>query len=363
MSNLRVLVVNDFSSGAFLFQKYLKSKVSVIYFGNDPVISPTRDPLYFERRDIPSQVSRLRELASLFDVFVCFGWIASAICYLANVNYIMYFVDSYIEPKDRIRKKMFFIKRHLVLDLFADAVMHASKIVTVVPKDVRTLRKYHDDVTLVLPMVDPQMFNLGAGRINLGESKFAFFSPGRIDKGKNQHLIWDSIRLTSSDFVVVQPDWGSGPYYEELMSNRPDKVKIIPKIKREQISAYYASSDAVLGQISLTTCGSVEREAALCGKAVFCYAPDCFTASDPFYKGNLAAEEIAKYIDRMVTDEKFRTELADSQHKWITENFDNNKIAEKWEAILQDSVSKNLRYRTKSRYLRGLELIHRLTGS
>jgi glycosyltransferase involved in cell wall biosynthesis len=356
MNGLRVLVVNDYSSGAFLFQKYLKSKVNVIYFNSETVISTTKDPLYFEKKDLSYQVNKIRELSKEFDVFVCFGWIAAAICYLANVKYIMYFVDSYIAPADRIRKQMFFAKAKIVSDLFAEAVKYASKVVTAIPRDVTELRKYHHDVSLVLPMVDPQMFSPTVQKINLGESKFTFLSPQRIDKTKNHDVLWESVGLTKSDFIVHQTDWGAGQHYDEVLSKKPNKVKLIPKIRRDLLPSYYVSADALLGQISFTTCGSIEREAAMCGLPIFCYAADNFTSSDPFYKGRLEPTEIAAYIDKIVEDKNFRNELAATQHRWMNENFDNNKIAQFWEEILESAVSGASSYRPKSQFTAGLKL-------
>jgi hypothetical protein len=362
MNGLRVLVVNDYSSGAFLFQKYLRFEVKVIYFNTEAVISTTKDPLYFEKKGLAYQVSRIRELSKDFDVFICFGWIAAAICYLANVNYVMYFVDSYIEPKDRIRKRMSFAKTKMVSDLFAAAIENASKLVTAIPRDVPLLRKYHPDVSLVLPMVDPHMFNPNVGKIDLGQSKtFTFLSPQRIDEVKNHRLLWNSVRLTKSHFVVLQTDWGAGPYYQDTLSYKPEKVKLIPKIPRDLLPSYYVSADALLGQISFTTCGSVEREAALCHLPIFCYARDYFTKSDPFYKGKVEPLEIAKYLDRIVEDKDFREDLASEQHRWMIENFDNNKIARVWEGILENAVAAGHTYRPKAKFSVGVKLLNMLS--
>jgi hypothetical protein len=356
MTGLKILVVNDYSSGAFLFQKYLKSKVQVIYFHKEQVISTTTDPLYFERKDLAYQVNKIKQLSKEFDVFVCFGWIAASLCYLANVNYIMYVVDSYIEPKDRIRKKMFFAKQKLVSDLFAEAIKNATKVVTAIPRDVDKLKTYHHDVARVLPMVDPHMFNTSIDKIDLGQSKFTFISPQRIDKSKNHGLLWDSVELTTSDFVVLQTAWGSGPYYQEILSNKPEKVKLIPKISRELLPSYYVSADALLGQISFTTCGSIEREAALCALPIFCYADDSFTESDPFYRGKLEPAEIAKYLDRIVLDKAFRQELTTKQYRWITENFDNDEIALFWEKAFENALKVPHEYKPKARFTTGLKL-------
>jgi hypothetical protein len=350
MSNLKILVVNDFASNGFLFQRHLKSKVNVIYFNDNDVISPTRDPIYFDEKNILYQAGKIKQLSKQYDFFISFGWTAAALCYLANVNYLMYFVDSYIEPKDRIRKKMSFLKRKFLSELFEDAVRNATCVVTGVAHDIVTLKKYNPNAKLMQVLVDKQMFNPDVGKIDLGESKFTFFSPARIEEDKGQLLLWDSIRISKSDFVVLQTDWGSGPYYEKAIANRPEKVKIIPKIRRDRMPSYYVSADALLGQISKTSTGGIEREAALCRIPIFCYAPFGFGAEGPFYKGPINPSDIANYLDMMVEDKVFREDLAKRQYEWATRIHDNTKTVEEWESIFEESVRIRSRYRTKKRY-------------
>jgi hypothetical protein len=81
-------------------------------------------------------------------------------------------------------------------------------------------------------------------------------------------------------------------------------------MKREDMPSYLVSIDALLDQISLTVCGSSEREAALCNKPVFCYSPENYSENDPFYKESNDPKDIAAYIDKIVLDKDFREQLA-----------------------------------------------------
>jgi glycosyltransferase involved in cell wall biosynthesis len=205
------------------------------------------------------------------------------------------------------------------------------------PNNASILRNYRSDIEMIFPMIDPQMFNTNVKKIDLSENKFVFLSPQRIEKDKGQLVMWDALNYTKSDFVVLQTDWGTGKYYEQAILNKPKKVKIIPKIPRENIPSYYVSSDALLGQISPTTCGGVEREAILCGVPVFCY-PQCgFTDDDPFYKKSSNSRDIAEYIDKIVEDRNFREELKNRQRLWITKEFDNGSLSLKLGKILLDA--------------------------
>ena len=289
-------------------------------------------------------------LSKYYDVFLCFGWPAAAICYLANVNYVMYFVDSYIDPEYRIRKKVSFIKKYILNQIYKDALRGAGLTIAAVPYDAKIVRKYRKDTRIIFTMIDPDMFNPDVKKKQLNQNKFVFFSPQRIDPDKNTEIMWKAIKLTKSDFVVLQTDWGSGDYYDKMIATKPEKVKIIPRIKRQEIAHYYVSVDALLGQIGMTTCGSVEREAALCKIPIFCYAPFSFAEDDPFYKKNKNPEEIAEYIDKIVTNKEFREKLSTTQNEWVRKTFDNNKLANQWMDVFEEIINKKRIYKTKLQY-------------
>ena len=300
---MRVLVVHDSSSFAFILQKYFPGEVSAIYFTKYRTTSEVINSKFFVTGDgLYAQVEQIKKLSKDYDVFLCFGWLAASICYLAEVKYAMYFVDSYIDPEYRIRKNVSFFKKIFLDNLYKDALESASAVVAALPYDVKILKKYRSDTKTIFHLIDNNMFNSNVEKIELKKDRFVFFSPQRIDPIKGHDTLWEALRLTRSNFVVLQTDWGTGDYYEKIKRTKPSMVKLIPKIKRENISSYFISADALLGQISPTSCGSIEREAALCNKPVFCHAPESFSENDPFYKENRNPKDIAAYIDRIVTD-------------------------------------------------------------
>ena len=106
---MRVLVVHDSSSFAFILQKYFPGEVSAIYFTEYKTTSEVINPKFFVTGGgLYAQIEQIKKLSRDYDVFLCFGWLAALICYLAEVKYAMYFVDSYIDPEYRIRKNVSF---------------------------------------------------------------------------------------------------------------------------------------------------------------------------------------------------------------------------------------------------------------
>ncbi len=351
MNRLKILFVNDFASTAFLFEKYVPCEVDAIYFRDHPSISTVKNKIYF-KGNLNSWVKQIKGLSKKYDLFVCLGWWPSAaVCYLAGVNYIMYFVNSLIEPEDRFRRKIPSYQKSILLEIFKEALDHSNKVVAGGVHNTELLKKYRPDVRQIFSFIDPQMFNPDARKIDLGLQKFTFLSPQRIEEGKGQLLLWEAVKMTKSDFVVLQTDWGDDKYYEEAISKKPEKVKIIPKIRRDDMPSHYVSVDALLGQISQDHSSSIEREAALCGIPIFCYISMALTDDEPFYRESKKPEEIAKYIDRIVQDRKFREKLATQQREWVLKVFDNKKNAQKWESLFEEAVKQKRSYRVKTKYL------------
>ncbi|MGC1709890.1 MAG: glycosyltransferase, partial [Nitrosotalea sp.] len=308
---MKVLVVHDSSSFAFILQHYFPGEVNAIYFSEHVVISQVKNPKFFTKgKGLYAQIQQIKKLSKEYDVFLCFGWLAASICYLAEVKYVMYFVDAYIDPEYRIRKNVSLLKKMLLDNLYKDTLEYAPAVVGALPHDVKILQKYRQDAKTIFQLIDNEMFNPNVKKIELKKDRFIFLSPQRIDPVKGHDILWKALRLTKSDFVVLQTDWGTGEYYEKILHTKPSMVEIIPKIKREDIPSYFISSDALLGQISPTSCGSIERESALCNKPVFCCAPESFSENDPFYKESNDPKEIAAYIDKIVLDKEFREQLA-----------------------------------------------------
>jgi len=357
MDKLKILFVHDSSSNAFLFQKFFPGHIDAIYFSSHDVISQVKNPLFFVKDGIESQINQVKKLAKEYDVLLCYGWPAAAICYLAEVNYGMVFFDAYIDPEYRIRKKVSPIKELILQDIYKNALECATFAVAGLPHDAEILKKYRKDTKIIFQLIDEEMFHPNVKKIGLEKEKFMFFSPQRIDPDKRQHIMWDAIRLTKSDFIVLQTDWGIGEYYEKMIETKPEKVKIIPKIKRENMVNYFVSVDALLGQISKTSVGSIEREAALCNIPVFCYAPDSFSDNDPIYKESLEPEKIAKYIDKIVQDKDFREKLKKTQNEWVKKTFNNTNGIRQWNQIFENAANNKKIYKTKSYHKSLINLI------
>ena len=351
------MYVHDSSSMAFIAQRYFPVEISAIYFSEHSVITQVKNPKFFVKNGLASQVNQIKELSKEYDLFLCYGFISAVVCYLAEVNYIMYFADAYIDPENRIRRKISPLMKYTLQALCKDALEYATETIAYAPHDAQILKKYRPQSKNIFLPIDTEMFNSKVKKIELDQNKFTFFSPQRIDPDKGQLIMWDAINLAKSDFVVLQTDWGTGEYYQKVLKTKPEKVKIIPVVKRENMPSYLASADAILGQISKTTCGSVEREATLCKTPVFCYAPFSFSENDPFYKKSTNPADIAEYIDRIVTDKNFREELVKIQSEWIEKTFDNNKTVQEWHQVFEEAVKKKPNYKIKFKYVLLLKLI------
>jgi len=337
MKKLRILVVNDFASNASLLEKHLNQKIDAIYFSDDPVITKTKNSLFFKNDNLNSCVKEVKKLSKEYDVFVTFGWFSAAICYLANVKYVMYIVDSFIDPKYRIWKKYPFLKKKFFDLLLKDSFKNADMVITGSPNDANIVRKYRKDVKPIFQMVDYDTFTENVPNKERNEKSFMFFSPQRFDPNKGHEILFKAIELTKSDFIVLQTDWGEGDYYEKMIKNKPTKVKIIPKIDRSEMPTHYNSSDALLGQVSSSVCGGIEREAIVCGLPVFCYVSYEYTENDPFCKSK-EPTVIAEYLDKIVEDKNFRLELKKKQLEWTKKTFDSKRIASEWNEVLHNVI-------------------------
>lgn len=364
MIHMKVLVVHESSSFAFILQRYFPGEVTAIYFSEHVVISQVKNPKFFTKgKGFYAQIQQIKKLSKEYDVLLCFGWLAASICYLAEVKYVMYFVDAYIDPEHRIRKNVSLLKKILLDNLYKDALEYAPTVVGALPHDVKILQKYRQDAKTIFQLIDNEMFNPNVKKIELKKDKFVFLSPQRIEPDKGQHILWKAVELTKSDFVALQTNWGSGDYYNKILKVKPSKIEIIPKIKREDMPSYFMSTDATLGQVSMTGCSSIEREAALCGKPIFCYPPENFSESDPFYKGSSDPKEIAAYIDKIVLDKEFREQLALTQNAWVKKVFDNKKTIQQWKEVFEETAKKKP-HRAKLKYkiiFKVLSIIENLT--
>lgn len=354
---MKILIVNDFGNIAINFTKYLSCEVDTIYFSNDSVIKKSDNTIQFSSNNFNDRIKEISRLADKYDLFLPIGWLASSMCYLANVNYLMYFANPLISDKLRVPERYRGFKKRVFLQLTKDTLTNSNEVVVGIGSFQKLLNPYRNDSKVIFPYFDFESFKNSNQKLEKNK-KFTFFCPERIESWKGVLILWDIIEKTKSDFIVLKTDWGTGTYYDKAIKSIPNKVKLMKKIDQDKILSYYNSSDALLGQITMENgTGGIEREAISCGLPVFSFVKYNYSNHDPFYDQSPKTEEIAKYIDRIVENEEFRNELKKIQHSWLIDNFDPKKISDAWMEIFEICVQRGVKYKTKSWYKLALKII------
>ena len=209
--------------------------------------------------------------------------------------------------------------------------------------------------------VDPQIFNANVETLPQKKEKFTFFSPQRMGIPKGTDLIWKAIQLCNSDFEVIQVNWFDESTKEELaikkelLKNKPSQVKLVPMIKRNDMSKYYNFSDAVIGNMRIGTFALVEIEAVLCNKPVIQYSNheikinvDNQEVKSPFLPYSNNPQDIADIIDKVVTSKEFREKLLEKEREFVQKISDPNLIAEWWDDLFEELVKKHKTIRKNS---------------
>ena len=188
--------------------------------------------------------------------------------------------------------------------------------------------------------------------INKPKKKFTFLSPQKIGKAKGLDILWDALKLCKTDFDVLQVEWFIQRTEEEkkdnqvLIKNLPEQVKLIPLIKREELSKHIVWADAIMGQFSGVT-GAIERDSAFCKKPVIHYI-------DPNLPSLIDGEEIipgfepkskdpnviAKLIDEVVTSEECRKKLVQKQYEYVKKQCEPEYVIRDWENLFEKMIKK-----------------------
>ena len=222
------------------------------------------------------------------------------------------------------------------------------------------LKKYRKDaIRLDRIFVDTEIFNEKTQPINLKKEKFTFLSAQRFGLEKGMDKIWKAIELCKSDFELLQVKWfiedttieefnELSSINKKLIDEKPDKVRFIPLIKREELGKYFAGADAVMGQMRAGIQGGIEREAAFCKKPVICYTdpkkPNIIDGEKiipPFLPESNEPQEIAKIIDMIVESKQFRDDLAQKEYEYVKKISDPELVSKDWENIFMKVFEKN----------------------
>lgn len=362
---IRVLAIGDLANNIVILRKYVKkSKIHLINFpweGKGESIDVKEDVEFFDSLKTSKQVKRINEIKKKIDVCIVVSPAGARIAYLADLNYIWYFVGDAIRTplfiknvKDPSLKEPYYNFNFLERWFYKKVYDNAIACVAWGEELYNCLKKYRKDGIRMDRMgVDTTIFNENVKPVNRKKDKFTFFSPQRIGLPKGYDVIWKALRLCKSDFDFLQVEWYDVKTEEErrnskeFLETKPSQVKFIPMMKREELAKYYAFSDAVMGQMRIGLGAAVEREAALCKKPVLQYSDPNMKyivngkeIPDPFLPKSRNPEKLAELIDRIVESKDFRDKLAEEEHRFVKELADPHKAAEEWDELFEKIFKK-----------------------
>ena len=374
---MKILAIGDTADNIFTLKKFAKkSAIHLITFPRKQDALFTNldgDTEFFDSLLITKQVKKINSIKHNFDLCIVMTWAAARIAYLADLNYIMYFVgDDIRTPPFEKKPRLSYLnqpafKRNLIERNFYGKIFHSAiACVTTGHELYQILKQYRADAIRVDRIaVDVKLFNENVKPIDLPKNKFVFLSAQRFSLEKGMDIIWQALKLCKSDFEVWQVKWFIQNTEEErlaneqLMSDVPPQVKFIPLIKRDELARYFVFADAILGQMRSGAQGAIERDAILCKKPVITYTdPDRPMFLDgkevvpPFLPRSKDPQELAKLIDKIVESKEFREKLASKEYEFVKNLSHPDYVIAEWEQIFEKYVAqcKGITKKTSSIY-------------
>ncbi len=304
-------------------------------------------------------VKKINKIKDDFDICLAMSSTGLLVSYLADLNYIAYFVGHDIRSPTFIKN----VKDPLstgeplyhfnTIERWYYKKAYDNAIAAVVTDDemLHHLKKYRTDTTRISGyIVDTDIFNENVKPIERKKEKFTFFSPARMGLQKGTDKIFEALKMCKSDFDIIQVEWfderteKERNLAEKWIENPPKQVKYVPIMKREDVGRYMVFADAVLGQVSGIQ-ADVERSGALCKKAVIHYADpklsyiiDGKRATSPFLPKSNDIKTIADTIDKVVEDKQFREKLAEDEYQFVMKLSNPNKVMKQWEILFEKMV-------------------------
>ena len=149
------------------------------------------------------------------------------------------------------------------------------------------------------------------------------------------------------------------------------QVKLIPMIKRNEITKYYTWADAVIGNLRIGDFENIELESIFCKKPVINYADKSIQyilenkqVESPFLPTSNEPKEIAKVIDKVVESKQFRDDLLKREREFVLEIANAEKIAKWWDSLFEQMVIKHKSiHKNSSKFTLKLNLILFLMGN
>ena len=359
---INILAIGDVGNILATLRKFTKTKIHIINSPKDDAGLFTYDDSYelFENYKVQDQVKKINEIKNNFDFCITMG-VGERIAYLADLNYISLYVGRDIDAPRFIKNPteeyftepihtLNFLERRFYRRVFDSAIAHIGGR-WLLPD----LKKYSKNyIRLDRVIIDPTLFNDTIKPIDKKKEKFTFFCPQRLGLGKGTDILWEAIKYCKTDFDIIQVDWRGVSQDQDkktslkLRESRPKQVKLIPMIKRNEITKYYAWADAVIGNLRMGYFENIELEAIFCKKPVISYVNKSIQyilenkqLESQFLPTSNEPKEIAKVIDRVVESKEFRDNLLKKEREFVLEIANAEKIAKWWDSLFEQMATKH----------------------
>ena len=359
---INILAIGDVGNILATLRKFTKTKIHIINSPKDDAGLFTYDDSYelFENYKVQDQVKKINEIKNNFDFCITMG-AGERIAYLADLNYISLYVGRDIDAPRFIKNPteeyftepihtLNFLERRFYRRVFDSAIAHIGGR-WLLPD----LKKYSKNyIRLDRVIIDPTLFNDTIKPIDKKKEKFTFFCPQRLGLGKGTDILWEAIKYCKTDFDIIQVDWRGVSQDQDkktslkLRESRPKRVKLIPMIKRNEITKYYAWADAVIGNLRMGYFENIEQEAIFCKKPVISYVDKSIQyilenkqLESQFLPTSNEPKEIAKVIDKVVESKEFRDDLLKREREFVLEIANAEKIAQWWDSLFEQMVTKH----------------------
>ena len=382
---INILAIGDVGNNLSTLRKFTKTKIHIINSPKDDAGLFTYDASYelFENYKVQDQVKKINEIKNNFDFCITMG-AGERIAYLADLNYISLYVGRDIDAPRFIKNPteeyftepihtLNFLERRFYRRVFDSAIAHIGGR-WLLPD----LKKYSKNyIRLDRVIIDPTLFNDTIKPIDKKKEKFTFFCPQRLGLGKGTDILWEAIKYCKTDFDIIQVDWRGVSQDQDkktslkLRESRPKQVKLIPMIKRNEITKYYAWADAVIGNLRMGYFENIELEAIFCKKPVISYVNKSIQyilenkqLESQFLPTSNEPKEIAKVIDKVVESKEFRDDLLKREREFVLEIANAEKIAQWWDSLFEQMVTKHKSiHRNSSKFALKFNLMLFLIGN
>ena len=382
---INILAIGDVGNILATLRKFTKTKIHIINSPKDDAGLFTYDASYelFENYKVQDQVKKINEIKNNFDFCITMG-AGERIAYLADLNYISLYVGRDIDAPRFIKNPteeyftepihtLNFLERRFYRRAFDSAIAHIGGR-WLLPD----LKKYSKNyIRLDRVIIDPTLFNDTIKPIDKKKEKFTFFCPQRLGLGKGTDILWEAIKYCKTDFDIIQVDWRGVSQDQDkktslkLRESRPKQVKLIPMIKRNEITKYYAWADAVIGNLRMGYFENIELEAIFCKKPVISYVDKSIQyilenkqLESQFLPTSNEPKEIAKVIDRVVESKEFRDNLLKKEREFVLEIANAEKIAKWWDSLFEQMATKHKSiHKNSSKFALKFNLILFLIGN